>query len=156
VRRRSVARGIELIVGYKLIKASAEVLLGVLLSSLGAAGLAEHLQVIAVNIREHATEAWSVVLAERLVHVASERNVLVAEIALVLDGGSSFVEGWALHRRYRWSGWLIVGATSCFLPVEAIALVRHFSLARLMLLLVNGLIVIYLVRSRHIIARESI
>lgn len=156
MRRRSAARGIELIVDYKLIKGSAEVFLGVLLLFLGAAGLAKHLHMIAVNIREHAAEAWSVALAERLVHVASARNVRVAEIALLLDGGSSFVEGWALHRRYRWSGWLIVGATSCFLPVEAIALARHFSAARLMLLLVNGLIVVYLVRSRHIIARKPI
>lgn len=154
MRRRSGARGIELIVDYKLVKGSAEVLLGVVLLSLGAVGLAEHLHMIAVNIREHAAEAWSVALAKRLVNVASARNVRVAEIALLLDGGSSFFEGWALHRRYRWSGWFIVAATSCFLPVEAIALVRHFSGVRLMLLLVNALIVIYLVRSRQMIARE--
>jgi uncharacterized membrane protein (DUF2068 family) len=153
-RRRSGSSGIKLIVGYKLIKALAEVLLGILLLSLGAAGMAEQLHAIAVNIRHHAAEAWSVALAEQLVSATRGRNVLVAELALLLDGGCSFVEGWALHRRYRWSSWLIVGATACFLPVEAIALTRHFSAARILLLLVNGLIVIYLVRCRAAVARH--
>jgi uncharacterized membrane protein (DUF2068 family) len=118
--------------------------------------LADQLHVIAINIREHAAEAWSVALAERLVRAASERNVLVAELALLLDGGSSFVEGWALHRRYRWSGWLIDGAPLCFLPVEAIALARHFGVARVVLLLVNVIIVIYLIHCRFAVAQEPV
>jgi uncharacterized membrane protein (DUF2068 family) len=157
IRRRKLsgAIGLRLIVGYKLVKAVVEPILGVVLLSFASAGLAGHLRAVALNIRHHAAEAWSVALAERLVRASTERNLLVVGLATLLDGALSFVEGWALHHRYRWSHWLVVGTTSSFLPFEGLALAHHFSAGRIALLIGNALIVIYLVRHGIAVARHS-
>jgi len=146
--------GVRLIVGYKLTKAVAALSLGVLFLLLGKAGLAQGLLAVASILRHHAVEAWSIELSAWLVRAASGRHLEVVSFALLLDGVSSLVEGWALHRRYRWSQWLIVGATACILPFEVAALVRRVSPARIALLFVNALIVAYLVRRGIAAARD--
>jgi len=87
------------VVGYKQAKAIFEVLVGVLLLSLTAVGLADHLREVAVHIRHHAVEAWSIAFAERLVRASTKRNLLVIGVASLLDGALSASEGWALCYR---------------------------------------------------------
>jgi uncharacterized membrane protein (DUF2068 family) len=147
--------GVRLIVGYKLAKAAAALSLGVLLLFLGSAGLAHELREVAAALRHHFAAAWSVELSEALVRAAGGRHLLVVAVALLLDGVSSLVEGWALHRRYRWSRWLIVAATSALLPFEVLSLFRRLSLGRFAILLVNAAIVAYLARRRVEPARGS-
>jgi uncharacterized membrane protein (DUF2068 family) len=139
------ALGLRFIVGYKLVKAIAELLLGAVLLSLASAGSAGHLREVALNVRNHAAEAWSVALAERLVRASTERNLLVVGLAILLDGALSGIEGWALYHRYRWSRWFVVGATFALVPFEGLALASHFSVGRIALLIGNVSIVIYLV-----------
>ena len=142
----SANAGLRLIVAYKLVKAALEMLLGALLLS----SLARKIVAVtgAANIRHHATEAWSLTFAERLLHSPTTHSLHVIALAAILDGTVSLVEGWALHRRYSWSGWLIVGTTACLLPFEFIALVRHPTVGHLVLLVLNALIVIYLIWRR--------
>ena len=147
-RERSDALGIRLIVRYKFVKAVVELLLGVLLLVLVMAGLAANLRTVALNIRDHMVEDWSIALAERALRVVTEPHLLVVALASFLDGVISAAEGWVLHRRYWWSRWLVVGATSCLVPFEGVALVRHFSPVRLALLLLNAVVVVYLIRRR--------
>jgi len=109
-----------------------------------------------MEIRHHATEAWSIVLAEQVVHASTGRNLLVAAVALIADAIASLIEGWALQRSYRWSGWLVVGTTSSFLPFEGIALLRHPSISPLVFLLVNALIVAYLIRRRRMFSEPPV
>ncbi|HEY2590794.1 MAG TPA: DUF2127 domain-containing protein [Steroidobacteraceae bacterium] len=144
--RRAAPVGLRLIVGFKFAKAAVELLPGALLLLLGEAGLAGDLKALALFLRHHATEAWSIALAERLVHAATERNVLVVAVAALLDGALTLIEAYVLHRRYRWSRWLVIGTTSCALPVEIVALVLHPTAGRMLLLLVNLLIVLYLLQ----------
>jgi uncharacterized membrane protein (DUF2068 family) len=139
--------GLRLIVFYKLVKAAVEALIGVLLI-LGSARVIDGLRDIAVKLREHAAEAWSVSLAERLVHAATARNMLVIAIASLVDAALSLMEGWALHRRYVWSEWLVVVATSCLIPFEVGELIRRVTLGRAALLGLNTLIVAYLLKRR--------
>jgi uncharacterized membrane protein (DUF2068 family) len=155
VAPRSGAFGLQLIVGYKLAKAVVELGFVVFFVVIGPEHLTEQARAAAVYFRHHAAAAWSSALAEWLIGAATERHVFVVALALLLDGVSSCVEGWALHRRYRWSRWLIVGATSCLLPFEGVALARHPSASRTALLLVNALIVIYLVRRGDAFARRA-
>jgi len=139
--------GLRLIVGYKLAKATAELLIGLALL-VDSSMLTHQLQLLAGNVREHTAEAWSVALAEQFVHAATQRHLLVGGVAACLDGALTFAEAWALHSRYRWARWLVIGTTSCLLPMEVIAVVRHASLFRVVLLSVNVLIVINLVCRR--------
>lgn len=115
---------------------------------LGSVGLAEKLTAIARVIRHHATEAWSIALAERLIYASTAHNVFIVAVAVIVDGIVTLVEGWALHGRYRWSRWLVVATTSSLLPFELVTLVRHPSAGRVMLVLVNALILLYLIQRR--------
>jgi uncharacterized membrane protein (DUF2068 family) len=137
--------GLRVIVGYKFAKAGLEILLGTLLLFFASAHV-EELRALAANLRHHAAAAWSIALAEELVDAASGRKLVVAGLAAVFDGVLSAVEGWALVRRYRWGGWLVVVTTSSLVPFELIALARHLSPGRIVLLLVNAVIVLYLIR----------
>lgn len=148
--------GVKLIVGYKVVKAVVELGFGVAVLFFAGKATGE-LRHIALQIKEHATAAWSVALAEKIAHAATERHVVVAALASLLDGVFSSVEGWALHRRYRWSGWLVIGATSCLLPFEALALIRRVTAGRVALLAINASIVAYLARRerRQVALRRS-
>jgi uncharacterized membrane protein (DUF2068 family) len=149
------AVGLRLIVGYKLLKASAECLFAGLMLVLGTTHVTADLRAIALSMQHHATEAWSLALAGRLVQAATRRNVVVVVIAAFLDGLLSYAEGWVLHRRYRWSRWLVVGTTVSFLPFEVVELARRLSAGRVVLLIVNVLIVVYLLRHRVAASHEA-
>lgn len=142
------AVGLKLIVGYKFVKASAECLFAGVMLVLGTTNVTADLRAIALSMQHHATEAWSLALAGRFVQAATRRTVVVVVVAASLDGVLSYAEGWVLHRRYRWSRWLVVGATLSFLPFEIIELARRLSAGRVALLIVNVLIVVYLLRHR--------
>jgi uncharacterized membrane protein (DUF2068 family) len=61
-----------------------------------------------------------------------------------LDGVLTLCEGWALHRRFAWSPWLVVVATGSLLPFEVVELVRRPHAVRLVIFVVNLTIVCYL------------
>ena len=145
IESASGGSGLSFIVGYKLVKAVAEIVLAIVLVTVAFAGGAHALREFATRIREHATAAWSIALAERLVRAATGRHLQVAALASFLDGVFSFIEGWALHRRFAWSRWLIVGATSALVPFEIVSLVHRHSAGRFVLLCLNAAIVVYLV-----------
>lgn len=151
---RSDAIGLRLIVAYKIVKAIIELLVGAALLLVGSAGLAEGLGTLAGVMRRHVTEAWSIALAERLMHASAGHPVFVVVTALTTDGTVTLIEGWALHRRYRWSGWLVVAATALFLPFEVVMIIRHPSAGHVVLLLVNALIVLYLLERRVLLSTD--
>jgi uncharacterized membrane protein (DUF2068 family) len=132
-------------VAYKLVKAAIELLLGLILLVL-VARVTHGLGDLVRGIRDHATAAWSLALADDLARVVTRRHVVVVALASILDGFVSSFEGWALHKRYAWSEWLVVAATSCFVPFELGALARHVTGGRVLLLCGNALIVAYLAR----------
>ena len=92
--------------------------------------------------------AWGIALAERLADVSTSHHVYVVAMAMIFDGILTGVEGWALYRGFAWGQWLVIGTTSSLLPWEVVTLIRHPSIGRIAILVVNVLIVAYLVRSR--------
>jgi uncharacterized membrane protein (DUF2068 family) len=62
----------------------------------------------------------------------------------------SLVEGFGLLLRVNWAGWLAIGESAFFIPIEVYELVLHrFSLAVLGILVINVVIVCYLLRNRE-------
>ena len=59
-----------------------------------------------------------------------------------------FVEAWGLHRRRVWAEWLTVIATSSLIPLEIYHLAKHPSLGKVLTLIANVAIVLYLLRHR--------
>jgi uncharacterized membrane protein (DUF2068 family) len=58
------------------------------------------------------------------------------------------VEGVGLLLRKRWAEWLTVVVTGSFVPVEVYEMVEHFSAGKVVTLVVNVAIVLYLVARR--------
>jgi uncharacterized membrane protein (DUF2068 family) len=58
------------------------------------------------------------------------------------------IEAWGLHKRRTWAEWLTVILTSALIPVEIYELARHATLGKVIALIVNVAIVVYLLRHR--------
>ena len=138
--------GLRLIVTYKIVKAILQVLAAVLLLYGAAHGLGERLADFAEKLREHAVHAWSNVFAAALLRFTRSRHSLTfTAYALLADAALSSVEGWAISRGHTWGEWLVVGTTACLIPFEIRALLHHVRVGRVILLVLNVVIVMYLV-----------
>jgi uncharacterized membrane protein (DUF2068 family) len=66
----------------------------------------------------------------------------------------SLVEGIGLIFRVSWAGWLAIGESIFFIPIELYELVKGFSLTVLIILAINIVIVWYLVQNRRRLFRH--
>jgi len=137
---------LRLIIAYKLIRAAASLLASGVLAALTASGRAHAIEAFAEQLRHHATSAWSIHLADALVGALAPRHLWLAVGALALDGAFTLLEGYALYRSWRWGPWLVVVATACALPFEAIAVAHHATAGRTLLLALNLAVALYLAR----------
>jgi uncharacterized membrane protein (DUF2068 family) len=138
--------GLRIIVSYKFIRGALSIVLAMLLGATALEGWADHLRDLARMLREHVVGAWSVRLADLLVRAATPRNLVIAAFALVADGSFALFEGWALRKRFPWAPWMVVAATASFLPFELYEIYRRVRLGRVLVLIVNVAILIYLYR----------
>ncbi len=79
------------------------------------------------------------------------------EVALSLTAfgyaGLMGTEGIGLYLRKPWSRWFTVGATGSLIPIEIYELVRTVHIVRLLVLVANIAIVVYLIRRRELFER---
>jgi uncharacterized membrane protein (DUF2068 family) len=136
--------GLRLIIGYKLGKGAAELVLGAGIGVLWWLGLTTRLPVVADSLVHHLVHRWSIALAHALLSHVTPRLFHLVVLALTVDGLVALFEGWALRRRYGWSAWLVVVATGGLVPFEVVELVRDPRGGRLLLLVVNLAVVVYL------------
>jgi len=66
----------------------------------------------------------------------------------------SLVEGVGLIFRVSWAGWLAIGESAFFIPIEMYELMRRFSWAVFIILGLNVMIVWYLFQNRHRLFRH--
>lgn len=147
--------GLGIIVAYKFARGTLFLSLALILVVTLLAGEAHRLRTFADMLREHLTGVWSLRLANLLVRVSTPRHLTIASIALATDGLFSFFEGWSLRRRFAWAPWLVVIATSSFLPWEMYEIYRHVRIGRILVLLINLAVLIYLYRRERRAARRS-
>lgn len=143
------AVGVRLIVTYKLVKAGLEAALALLALVVLSEGMAQRIHVFAVELREQVVSAWSVRFADLLLRETTPRRLTLGTLALAFDGALTAVEGWSLHRRYRWAPWLIVGATAALLPFEIAEMIERMRVARVLVFALNVAIVAYLARRAY-------
>jgi uncharacterized membrane protein (DUF2068 family) len=139
-------RGLALIITYKLVKGGLWLIFAVTTLVLMRMGIGDDILGVAAHLRHH-SNAWSLELADLLVHAATRRGLWTLVVALLADGTLTLVEGIALLRGYWWAPWLVVVATGSLLPFEVVSLVRKRRVSRLILLCVNLAIVLYLGRT---------
>lgn len=140
------AAGVRLIATYKLVKSLAQWAGAlVLISRPGHALLASGARA-AEWVVVHATRASFIALARAVGSLLRTDHTKLLALALAADGTLGLVEAWALRRGFKWAPWLVVAATASLIPYELFELTRLLNATRVVLLVLNVLIVLYLVR----------
>ena|ERR1017187_2597694 len=87
-------------------------------------------------------------LAAKISRITPANVVWIAR-GTVLYSVFSLVEGIGLLFRVPWAGWLAIGESAFFIPIEIFELIRHFSWSVSAVLGCNVVIVWYLFTNRH-------
>lgn len=150
-------RGLKLIIAYKAIKAPLVLAFAVVLTLYPQAALRtlEHL------VRD-LSEGGA--LLGRLSHFIDEhltrRTLGRGALLAWLDGATTALEALLLWRGRAWGEWLVVAGLGALVPFELEALAHHATFTRLVALVLNVAVVVYLVRlrlteRRQVTARQS-
>jgi uncharacterized membrane protein (DUF2068 family) len=118
--------------------------------------LIEKSQPLLELLRVHPGNKFFTHVAEGL-GALTETKVLVAAFGTLVYSLFSLVEGIGLMFHITWAGWLAIGESAFFIPIELYELTRRgrFSWWLLTVLLANVVIVWYLFRNRHRLFRHS-
>ena len=141
------AIGLQAIILYKLSKAVAEAVLGVLAVWLLARGAEAGAASMAEILLEHFAGAWALQLATLVVVAATSGHVKFIAVAAFADAVLSAIEGLALQAGRFWAPWLVVIATAALLPWEVWEMVRRPAWGRAVILVINLAVVAYLART---------
>jgi uncharacterized membrane protein (DUF2068 family) len=143
-KEESPDRWMFLIAVFKLAKGSLLVI-----AAIGALGL---LHKDVAEIAEHWIDLLRVDPDNRyvqriLVHIVGVNDRILKEISVgtFLYASLFFTEGIGLLLRRRWAQYFTAIVTGSFIPLELYELVRHPSLAKMMLIALNVAIVVYLI-----------
>jgi uncharacterized membrane protein (DUF2068 family) len=139
--------GLEAIILYKLIKAGLEVALVLFAVVLLLSGTEAGAATLAQVLLDHFTGGWSLEMATLIVRGATTAHVKFMAVAALADSILSAVEGLALAAGRWWAPWLVLGATAALLPWEIVELIRHPGWGRVLILVINIAVVVYLLRN---------
>jgi uncharacterized membrane protein (DUF2068 family) len=92
-------------------------------------------------------------VADKISHISPAKVILIAR-GTGLYSLFSLTEGIGLVFRVSWAGWLAIGESIFFIPIEIYELMRGFSYSVLVILGLNVLIVWYLLQNRHRLFRH--
>lgn len=92
-------------------------------------------------------------LAEKVGHL-TENHLLWTAAGTGVYSLFSLVEGIGLMFRVSWCGWLAIGESAFFIPLEVYELMQGFSPGLFTFFVINVIIVWYLLRNRHRLFRH--
>jgi len=92
-------------------------------------------------------------LGERLLKITPSNVRQVAAMTFCYSF-FSFAEAAGLMFRLRWVGWIVIGESLFFIPIEVYELIKGFSIGVSIILVINVIIVEYLYRNRNILFRH--
>ena len=79
----------------------------------------------------------------------TENKVLQVAAGTLIYSLFSLVEGIGLIFRVKWAGWMAIGESAFFIPIEVYELIHRFSKTVVVILAINIVIVCYLLRNRE-------
>ncbi len=85
----------------------------------------------------------------RLASRATPRKEVTAAMVAFAYSGLMGAEGIALHLRKPWAPWFTIAATSSLLPIEVAEIIREPHFGRVVILIVNAAVVVYLWKRRE-------
>jgi len=152
------------IISFKLVKGALFLSLAIVLYTLSDNNLPKEykdfldkpvIQTILHTLRVHPGNKFFTHLAEQ-VGKLTEAKVLWAAAGTCFYSLFSLVEGVGMIFRVSWAGWMAIGESAFFIPIEIYELTRpgKFSWVVLGVLVINIIIVWYLFRNRHRLFRH--
>jgi uncharacterized membrane protein (DUF2068 family) len=145
--KRSPDRLVVLIGLFKLVKAALLVTVGVVGLTTGPESLARAAERAARWLGGLPGQHTLHRTADKLWSLDGPRAHRLSALALAY-AAVFVVEGVGLVRKKHWAEWLTVAVTASFIPLEIYEIAAHFGPGKLVALVLNVLIVIYLVRVR--------
>lgn len=141
------------IIAIKLLKGALFITLAICAYSLSDNNLPEEFKKLLQWLHWNPERAFFANLAEKIGKL-TEANLLWAAAGTFLYSLFSLVEGIGLMFRITWAGWLAVGESLFFIPIEIYELKEGWSLTIFTILILNIVIVWYLVNNRHRLFRH--
>jgi uncharacterized membrane protein (DUF2068 family) len=135
------------IIVFKLIKGSLFLFLALVAYSLSDNDLPQELRNVLEFLRINPDRQFFVKLAVSLGNL-TEMKVVWAAVGTFVFSLFSLTEGIGLLFRVPWAGWLAIGESAFFVPLEVLELSHHFTLWLTAILITNVLIVVYLYANR--------
>lgn len=151
VKRR--APTLYVIIGIKLIKGILLLLLGLGVYSLSDNNLPEEFRQLLQTLHLDPEKKFFTDLAEKIGHITPTNVVWLAR-GTVLYSLFSLVEGGGLIFRVSWAGWLAIGESVFFIPIELYELMHRFTWGVTIILGLNVMIVWYLYQNRSRLFRH--
>jgi len=145
-KRRAPA--LYVIIAIKLLKGSLFVTFALLAYTLSDNDLPAELRQVLHFLRLNPERRFWADLATQ-VGKLTEANVLWVAVGTLLYSLFSLVEGVGLIFRVSWAGWLAIGESAFFIPIEVFELARRFSWPIFAILALNIFIVWYLYENRQ-------
>ena len=145
---RERAPGLYAIIAFKLVKGGLLLALALGVYSLIGDDLTAALESVLRALRIDPEREFFEALGARLAHVTPATIGWVATGTL-LYALLSLVEAVGLMFRWSWAGWMVIGESAFFIPIEIHHLMEGFAPVLFAVLLVNVMIVVYLYRNRR-------
>ena len=135
--------GLSLIVFFKFVKAAVLIVLGILAITMSKTELYENAQKLVDWVGVNAGRST----IHKILNI-SETRVVALGIGSIAYAAVFATEGWFLHQRKKWAEWFTVAVTISFIPFEVYELVKHATIGKVVTLVANIVIVIYLLVRR--------
>ena len=139
-----------IIIGTKLLKGALFVALAITAYTLSDNNLPEEFRKVMDFLRVTPANKFFAHVAEK-VGKLTEADLLWTALGTLLYSSFSLVEGTGMIFRQSWAGWLAIGESAFFVPIELYELSRpgRFTWPLFIILILNVLIVWYLFKNRH-------
>ena len=135
------------IIAIKLLKGAGLLMLALGVYSLSDNDLPEDFRKLLESLHLDPEKKFFSDLAEKIETITPATVIWLAR-GTVIYSLFSWVEGVGLIFRASWAGWMAIGESAFFIPIELRELLLHFSWTVLAILAVNVLIVWYLFQNR--------
>jgi len=143
------------IIAIKLIKGALLLLLALGVYSLADNNLPEEFRQLLMFLHIDPEKKFFADLAEKIGGI-SEMKLVWFSVGTAIYSLFSLVEGVGLMFRVSWAGWMAIGESAFFVPIEVYELMHHFTIKVLVILILNVFIVWYLFQNRHRLFRHHL
>jgi uncharacterized membrane protein (DUF2068 family) len=137
-----------LIIIFKLAKGALFLTLAIVVYVLSDNNLPVEFEKVMEFLRVHPGNRFFQMLAAKVANI-TEIQMIHAAIGTCIYSLFSLVEGTGLAFRITWAGWLSIGESTFFIPLECRELLKNFSWYMLAVMLCNVVIVWYLYQNRE-------